>query len=89
MLCVGASSAISIDRHETARDLAAKAVELDRTSERAHRILMLAYAELGEIGTALRVFESYRTALAEELGADPSVQTQELHLSILRGGRRR
>jgi DNA-binding SARP family transcriptional activator len=46
---------------------------------------MQAYAELGEVGSALRVFETYRSHLAEELGADPSPQTRELHLKLLRG----
>jgi DNA-binding SARP family transcriptional activator len=34
---------------------------------------------------ALRVFETFRRHLAEELGADPSHQTRELHLRILQG----
>ncbi len=46
---------------------------------------MRAHAELGEIGSALRVFEAYRARLAEELGADPSPQTTQLHLRLLRG----
>jgi DNA-binding SARP family transcriptional activator len=65
-------------------DLAATAVRLDPTVEAAHRSLMRAHAELGEIGMALRAFEECRVHLAEELGTDPSPQTQELHLQILR-----
>jgi SARP family transcriptional regulator, regulator of embCAB operon len=85
LLCDGAVAAVEIGLFHEARDLAAVAVELDRSSETAHRALMHAHAELGEVGSALRVFESYRAQLAEELGADPSPQTRELHLRLLRG----
>ena len=37
-----------------------------------------------EAARALRVFERYRRRLADELGVDPSSQTQELHLQLLR-----
>jgi DNA-binding SARP family transcriptional activator len=46
---------------------------------------MRAHAALGEIGSALRAFEACRTHLVEELGVDPSAQTQALHLRLLRG----
>ena len=85
MLCDAAAAALELGRFREALDLAADAVRLDRGSETAHRSLMRAHAELGEIGSALRVFESYRAHLAEELGADPSPQTRELHLHLLRG----
>lgn len=84
MLCTGAEAAIQLRRHHEALDLASVAAQLDRTSDGAHRALMLAYAELGEVASALRVFETYRSALAEELGADPSVMTRELHIRLLR-----
>ncbi len=85
MLAEAAKCALQVDRHLDALQLATLAVELDPLSEGAHRTLMLAHVELGEIAGALRVFEDYRARLAEELGADPSAQTQELHLRILRG----
>lgn len=84
-LVAGAEGAIALARFTDSLELASIAVALDRRSESAHRALMLSYAELGEIGSALRVFESYRETLAEEFGADPSVQTRELHLRLLRG----
>ena len=85
MLCDAAVGALELRLYREALDLAAAAVRIDRSSETAHRALMRAHAELGEIGSALRVFESYRSHLAEELGADPSPQTRELHLRLLRG----
>ena len=84
-LCDAAAAALHLGRPRDALDHAWTAVRLDRSSERAHRAMMQAYAEVGEIGNALRTFESYRAHLAEELGADPSPQTRELHLSLLRG----
>jgi DNA-binding SARP family transcriptional activator len=85
MLCDAASAALALRFFQEALDLATTAVRIDPTSETAHRVLMAAHAELGEIGTALRVFESYRSHLADELGADPSPQTRDLHLRLLRG----
>jgi SARP family transcriptional regulator, regulator of embCAB operon len=84
MLCAAAESALELRRFREALELAGEAVRLDKSSETANRALMRAHAELGEIGAALRVFETYRSHLADELGADPSRQARELHLSILR-----
>lgn len=85
MLTDAATSALELEQFRDAADLATEAVQLDRASESAHRVLMRAHAELGEMASALRVFESFRAHLAEELGADPSPQTRELHMSLLRG----
>lgn len=64
-------------------DLAHATVRLDPASESAHRALMRAHAELGEVGQALMVFEDYRERLSDELGIDPSRETKDLHLRIL------
>ena len=85
LLCDAAASYLALGQPFEARDLATEAIELNPSSEAAHRLLMCALADLGEITQALRVFESYRTHLADELGADPSYQTRELHLRLLRG----
>jgi DNA-binding SARP family transcriptional activator len=85
MLCNAAEAALSLGSYSTALDFAESAVLIERTSEAAHRALMLAYAGLGETAGALRTFEACRTHLAEELGADPSAQTQAVHLRVLRG----
>ena len=73
-------------RFREALELARTTVQLDPSSESAHRELMRAHAELGEIGQALRVFEDYRSHLADELGIDPSQLTRDLHLRLLQGG---
>jgi DNA-binding SARP family transcriptional activator len=85
MLCQAAESALAIDDFHHAAGFAETAVRIDPASEAARRALMLAYAELGEVGSALGVFEDLRAHLAEELGVDPSAQTKALHLRLLRG----
>lgn len=85
LLTEAASSALALGQSREAVDLATVATRLDRSSEAAHRALMHGLADLGEIAAALRVFETYRAHLAEELGADPSPQTMQLHLDLLRG----
>lgn len=85
MLCEAAESALAVRLPREAAELAGRAGRIDWASERAHRLLMTSHAALGEVATALRVFETHRTQLADELGADPSPQSQELHLRLLRG----
>lgn len=85
MLCDAAESALVLRQPREAADLALKAVRLDPVSERGPRLLMAAHEGLGEVASALRIFEVYRVQLAGELGADPSPQTLELHLRLRRG----
>lgn len=85
MLADAAEAALRTGALREAVDLAQRAIAVDPGAEAVHRTLMTAYAELGETAAALRTFEGYRRQLAEELGADPSPQTRELHLRLLRG----
>jgi predicted ATPase/DNA-binding SARP family transcriptional activator len=48
--------------------------------------LMRALAAAGRPGAALTVYEQTRTRLADQLGADPSIELAALHLEILRSG---
>lgn len=86
LLCEAAESALELGLFQEALSVATSAARVDPGFEHAHRLLMRAHAELGEIGSALRVFESYRSHLARELGVDPSRQTRELHLRLLQSG---
>jgi DNA-binding SARP family transcriptional activator len=88
LLCDAAAAALQVEAFADALDFSTTAVEIDPRSETAQRALMSAYAGLGDISAALRTFETYRARLAEELGADPSLQTRDLHLRILRGSER-
>ena len=52
--------------------------------ETGHRLLMTALASEGNTAEALRVYDDLRTRLREDLGATPSVETQDLHKQLLR-----
>lgn len=49
------------------------------------RLRLTALADGGRSSEALTVYEELRSMLADELGADPAPDLQELHLAILRG----
>lgn len=85
MLCDASAAALNLHQHRDALTLATTAAQVDRSSETAHRLLMRSHAALGDVGSALRTFETFREHLARELGADPSPQTRDLHLRLLRG----
>ncbi len=57
----------------------------DEVRENAYQLLMRCQAESGDSASALLTYERCRTILAEELGADPSPLTQQLHQRILNG----
>ena len=88
LLCDASESASALGLGQDAVDFAARAVILDPFSERASRLLMSGHADVGELSLALREYERCRTLLAEELGIDPSPQTREVHLALLRSQRR-
>ncbi len=50
-------------------------------------LYLSALAAHGRANEAITAYDGLRGMLAEELGADPSAELQELHLSILRGER--
>lgn len=84
LLVDAAEACLELGLFRESLDHAGEALRVDPSSERVHRVMMCAHAELGEIGRALRIFERYRRQLAHELGVDPSHQTRELHLRLLR-----
>ena len=85
LLADAAQSAIALRWYREAEDLARRAHRSDRMAERPHRLLMAAYAGMGETERALRVYDRCRRVLADELGIDPSPATQTLHLQLLNG----
>jgi DNA-binding SARP family transcriptional activator len=84
LLCDAADATLARGAAPDAIDFASRAIEVDPFSERASRVLMRGYADLGDTSLALREYERCRLLLAEELGVDPSPQTRALHLELLR-----
>lgn len=54
--------------------------------ESGYCLLLEALERRGDIAEALRVYESLRVRLRDELGTAPSAQAQTLHARLLRGG---
>ncbi|MDP2328158.1 MAG: BTAD domain-containing putative transcriptional regulator [Dehalococcoidia bacterium] len=65
--------------------LAEELLGRDPFREIGYQILMRAHLAAGSRAEALRAYERCRLLLAEELGADPSPETQALHLQVLTG----
>jgi DNA-binding SARP family transcriptional activator len=63
---------------------AEEALALDPLLESSYRLLMQAYIAASDRAAALVAYERCRASLAEELGTDPSEETQALHHAILR-----
>jgi len=68
-----------------AADLAADALAADAFDEHALRMLMRANVAGGRTATALASYAAARRMLTDELGTDPSPDTEALHEAILRG----
>jgi DNA-binding SARP family transcriptional activator/tetratricopeptide (TPR) repeat protein len=79
-----AEAALAAGDPSAAAAAAVAAVSDDPYDERARRALMRGLAAGGEPARALATYAELRHLLAEELGADPAAQTQQLHLAVLR-----
>jgi pimeloyl-ACP methyl ester carboxylesterase len=73
-----------LGHHSEALRLAEQALALDPFRESAYRLLMQIHLDLGDRAQAVAAYERCRRLLADELGLDPSPQTQALHLTALR-----
>ena len=69
----------------TAAHLARELTERAPYRETGYCLLMRALERLGNVAEALRVYETLRTRLRDELGVAPSTQAQALHTRLLRG----
>lgn len=78
------TAALALDDLATAIEVSSAALDDDRLDEEAARSLMTALQRADRSGAALGVYEQLRRTLTEELGADPSPTTQQLHTAILR-----
>ncbi len=81
-------SMVSARNNETALALqyATEIVDLEPFQETGYRHLMRLHADMGNRGEALRVFGRCRELFRDELGADPSQETERVFLEILRAG---
>jgi len=71
-------------RAPLAIQFAARCIDLEPYRETAYQRLMRAHALAGNRAEALRAYERCRRLLAEELGADPSPETERIYLELLR-----
>jgi len=69
---------------ELAVQYAAEMIEVEPFREAGYRHLMRLHAQMGNRAEALRVFGKCRELLRDELGADPSRETEATFLEILR-----
>jgi DNA-binding SARP family transcriptional activator len=82
---VAAAALLEAGDWVAAVDAATAALERDAYDEGALRVLLRAYVLGGQAATALSVYAAARERFADDLGADPSPETAELYLAILRG----
>lgn len=77
-------AALALGDHGAALDAATGALETNPLDEEAHRARMEALYRSGDAAAALAAYEQLRTALVDELGADPSPQSEAVYLAVLR-----
>jgi len=80
----GTEAALATGDPRLAMGYAEAAMTADPLDETAHRWYMSASVAAGEQAKALAAYEALRQRLGDELGADPTAQTRDLHLAILR-----
>lgn len=78
------ASDIELGRWLELIDQAERALELEPHDEEASRALMTAHWNNGDRGSALRAHDALRASLLDELGVEPSDETEELYSAILR-----
>lgn len=70
--------------HDHAAAVIEELLKREPFRETAWRLLMRTHAGAGSVAEALWAYERCRTVMADELGVDPSPETQELHAHLLR-----
>ena len=83
MIADAAEAAATLAWWHDARDLAEQTLVVEPCSERGFRTLMRAHRGLGETALGLKTFDRCRRTLADELGTDPSPETQALYRDLL------
>ncbi|MQS05872.1 AAA family ATPase [Streptomyces sp. IF17] len=80
---IAGRAALRAGDHGRAARLAEEATARAPERESAHRCLMAVHEAMGNRGEALRAYQRLRRYLAEELGADPSPETEAAYLALL------
>ena len=70
-------------RYEAAAKWASAILKVDRCDEEAHRQLIRAYAAEGHRSEALRQYHYCERVLSEEMGVQPTLETQKLFQMLL------
>ena len=81
---LAAQASFAVGDHLAAIDIAGRALEREPYDESALRVLMAAYVARGRPASALSEYARVRQRLAEDLGVDPSPETEAMHTAILR-----
>jgi len=68
---------------QTCLDACSRLLEIEPGQERAWRLSMQAYAELGDRGSIVRVYRQCRRNLSRHLGINPSKETENLYQKLL------
>jgi DNA-binding SARP family transcriptional activator/DNA-binding transcriptional regulator YiaG len=79
-----AELAIQVGWAEQVEGLLRRLAELEPLNERAHALLMLALAAVGQQAAALRVYQELRGRLDEQLGVAPGPELADAQLRVLR-----
>ncbi len=82
---IAVSLGIGREEAPVALSSARRLIELAPYRESGYRWLMRALEREGNAAEALRVYESLRGMLRDELGSVPAAETQELHARLLAG----
>lgn len=64
-------------------ETATQALAIDPYREATYRLLMRAHQACGNRAEAMRVYRRLRNLLADDLGADPTPETEEVYLELL------
>jgi DNA-binding SARP family transcriptional activator/tetratricopeptide (TPR) repeat protein len=84
-LCA-AQAALAVGDPIGARFTAEQALQEEPYDEAALRLLMRAHSAAGNGGAALAAYAEFRTRLGQDLGVDPSDETDAVYLAVLSGG---
>lgn len=79
-----ARAALALGEHDLAAAMARLALDQDAYNEVALALLMTALVRAGRPASALAEYAAFRERLGEDLGADPSSETDAINTAILR-----